>query len=334
MTVVCAMSIGDLLPRIVGGQPLSGQTTSEVDRTPAEQSAEIQKLLQGTQFRPDIGEPAGAIKDLLATEDKVRKAWRRIQHSTLPGEPDFDPAPLLNEALAVRIRATTLYPTSRHAWQGLGDVWWQKYVWHHRAADLRESINAYVKAAELLILQGFGTATRDFADLVSSIANGYATLDDRTGLDMFFQKLKQTKFWELARDPYTAALGTMNDPRADQAFRELLLLVPPGETLPDYVDYLWDQQRYQEALQILDRKPRAKLNAIQIGQRGAILERLGRYLEARKEYQYYLSEVAKIAPWTLLSMPDRYRIPGSSDQQGMKFRRDDYRLQKPISQLW
>ena len=53
-------------PALVAGQApalLPGQTSpDDVDMTPAERSAEVQALLLGTTFSPDLGEPAGAIK--------------------------------------------------------------------------------------------------------------------------------------------------------------------------------------------------------------------------------------------------------------------------------
>lgn len=337
-TIACALSVGELSPPLVGGQAASspGQPAPDaVDMTPAEHSTEVQQLLKGSRFFPDRGEPAGAIKAHLETEPKVQRASRRIATGLLPGEPDFDPNQLLDEALIVRQRSVRVYPTSRHAWQGLGDVWWQKYLWQHRAADLRESVNAYTKAAELLVPQGFGSSgATDMAGLASNIGNGLATLSDRAGVEDFFEKLRKTEFWELARDPYAIALGKMNDPGADQEFQKLLLLISATETLPDYVDYLWDQGRYRDALQILDRRPRAKLNATQVGQRGAILERLGRYAEAQAEYQQFLDAVAKIRPWPLLSMPERYRISGSSYQRGIRFRPNTGALPKPTSSLW
>lgn len=146
-----AISATGLSPHLASAQaaitPM--QTLEEVELTPWEQSAEVKDLLRGT-FVPDPGEPAGAIKAYLATDEKVRKARRRIEAGKLPGEPAFDPEHLLNEALIVRRRSTALYPTSRHAWEGVGDVFWLKYKGRHKSADLREAVDAYERAAELL----------------------------------------------------------------------------------------------------------------------------------------------------------------------------------------
>lgn len=329
------VSGGELKSPLAGGQApvIPGlPTPGEVDLTPVEKSVEVQQLLKGRRFTPDSGEPAGAIKAYLVTQEKVRKAMRRIEAGPLPGEADFDPDQLLNEALTVRRQATALYPTSRHAWQGLGDVFWYTYVWQHRSADLRGAVDAYTKATELVIPKGpHGPAGSDFAGFVTRIASGLAALSDVATLDAFFGRLRATDLWGLARHPYAVALGTLNDPRADRAFQELLPLVTSGETLPDYIDYLWDRGRYFDALRILDMK--AQPYAVQRAQRGAILERLGRMGEAEAEYQRYFQDSAKGRSWGFFSVPDRYRIPGSPLQQKIKFRPDGDRLPKPESSL-
>jgi tetratricopeptide (TPR) repeat protein len=329
----------------VAGQPppilLPGQTSpDDVDMTPAERSAEMQALLRGTTFAPDRGEPAGAIKIHFATQEMVRKAGRRIQDGPLPGEVDFDPQQLLNEATAMRQRAAALYPTSRHAWEGLGALLWRQYMEQHRSSDLRRSVEAYIKAAEIVIprvLQDADGGTRDFPSTLRVIANGLAALSDGRSLDAFFGKLQGTKAWPFARHAYAVALGALNDPRADQLFHEELQLMPPGETLPDYVNSLWDRGHYQKALQILDLKDRTRLDVVQHVQRGALLEQLGRLDEARAEYKYYLDDAAKYSnsPWPwVLSVSDRYRIAGSVLQQGIKFYPSFDRLPKPQSHLW
>jgi hypothetical protein len=109
--------------------------------------------------------------------------------------------------------------------------------------------------------------------------------------------------------------------------------MPPGKTLPDYVNYLWDRGRYQDALQVFDRKPPTELWALDRAMRGAILERLGRLDEARTEYGAYLQEATKSAPWGFLDVSERYRIPGSPLQQHIRFRRDLDSLPSPQSTI-
>ena len=169
------------------------------------------------------------------------------------------------------------------------------------------------------------------------IANGFATLADGTSLDTFFGKLQGTKVWPLARLAYVVALGALNDPRADQLFQEELRLMPPGETLLEYVDYVWDRGRHQDALRILDIKDRTRLHVILRVERGAILEKLGRLDEARAEYQYYFDEVAKRSksPWSWpVFVSDRYRINGSTLQQNIRFYPLLDKLPTPQSGLW
>jgi hypothetical protein len=111
---------------------------------------ELQALLdEAGNFTPDPGEPQGAIEAYLLTRRDVHKAVRRIEVGRLPNEADFDPDALLTPALIVRREATAKYPTSRHAWEGLGDVLWWKYKARHKSSDLRESVEAYERAGEI-----------------------------------------------------------------------------------------------------------------------------------------------------------------------------------------
>lgn len=98
-----------------------GQVTSPIELSP-----EVQKLIEGTTLTSDPGEPAEAIGAYLEASEKVRKVMKRIDFGPDPTEP-IDPDQLLAEALVVVRNATARYPTSRHAWMGLGDVFWYKY---------------------------------------------------------------------------------------------------------------------------------------------------------------------------------------------------------------
>jgi len=304
----------------------------DIDLTPFEQSAEVRQLVVTHRMEPDPGEPAGAIKAYLLTDAKLRKAIVRVRLGPLPDEPAFDPDAVLDDVLRVRQRAAVSYPTSRHAWQGLGDVLWHKYLWNARASDMRGAVDAYVKAAKLLIPRGVDNNERDFGNLARIIAGGLATLSDTASMDAFFAGLRKTDFWPLCRLPYAVALGSLNDPRADQLFREELDQVGYGLTLPDYVDYLWDRGRYQEALRVLDLKNPASQRLQQVAQRAAILERLGRLAEARAEYQRYLDTAPK-GPFFKARVSDRYQIPGSVLQRGIDFYPPIDRLPKPTSGL-
>lgn len=280
--------------------------------TPAEQSAEVQALLYGT-FVPDPGEPAGAVKTYLLTEEPFRRAWTRIEDGPAKGEPDFDPHALLDDVLRARRRATVLYPMSRHAWQGVGEVLWRRYHWRPRRADLREAMTAYTWAAELLAPYGTDTMSgRDFRGLAIYIARGLVALSDTAALDAFFSKLQGTALWPGAREIYVVALGLLNDPRADRMFREHLAEHPQFSW--PYAAYLTDRGRYEEALR-LDPPHRSPSDH---ARRGALLERLGRSAEAEVEYRHYFAAIGQ-SSWFQHSLEERYRVPGSALQTGMKF---------------
>jgi tetratricopeptide (TPR) repeat protein len=291
--------------------------------TPSEQSGEVQALLYGT-LAPDPGEPAGAIKAYLLTQEQFQRAWSRIEGGPSGGEPVFDPLALLDDVLRARRRATALYPMSRHAWQGVGDFFWRRYHWRPRRADLQEAVTAYTRAAELLV--PYGTAWmggRDFHGLAIDIARGLAALSDTAALDAFFSKVKGSALWEGARETYVVALGSLNDPRADRMFREQLAEHPQFPW--SYVDYLIDRGRYAEALRLVEQTPHLIAGSdpprrypADYARRGALLERLGRVAEAEVEYRHYFGAIGG-ASWSQHSVEERYRVAGSALQAGMKF---------------
>ena len=288
------------------------------------------------KLSPDPGEPPEAIKAYLDTERDVRKAIRRIEIGLAPNEPDFSPQALLDKALAIRRQTAVKYPTSRHAWDGLGTLLWARYKVSHRAADLRGAVEAYERAAELAVQQNTLNSLRsgtDFSSYALASALGRAALSDVAGLDKFFDKLKGTDGWPLAVDSYATGLGLLNDPRAASVWNEMLAAAPPHERFSSsYVEFLYDRQRYQEALAMYSLA--SQLGPTQHAQRGAMLERVGRTAEAKAEYQHYFDAVNS-GPWgSALRVPDRYRIPGSTLQQGIKFRPDPTRVPKPSSALW
>jgi len=284
--------------------------------TPAEQSGEVQALLQGT-LAPDPGEPAGAIKAYLLTEEQFQRSWSRIEARPSRGEPDFDPHKLLDDILRARRRAAALYPMSRHAWEGVGEFFWRRYHWRPRRADLHEAVTAYTRAAELLV--PYGTAWmdgRDFQSLAIYIARGLVALSDTAALDAFFLKLKGTELWGGARETYVVALGLSNDPRADRMFREQLAEHPQFPW--SYVDYLIDRRRYEEALRLVEQTDSPRRYPIDYARRGALLERLGRSADAEVEYRRYFAAIGQTS-WFQHSLEERHRVPGSTLQTGMKF---------------
>lgn len=167
-----------------------------------------------------------------------------------------------------------------------------------------------------------------YARLTSLTAHGLALLKDRATLNAFFQKLKNTTFWDVAISYYADALRTLKDPLAEQLYQEIIALrshprADPGSreaALCGYADYLYSQGRYQEAWQILEKLPPSAVTDLDHLLKGAVLERLGRRDEAKIEYQQYLDEVAKRkqTPFPSLPAPEKYRIPGSRLQQGIE----------------
>jgi len=320
----------------------AGGQVVKPDLTPLKDSPEVQQLIEGT-FTPDPDEPAAAVKVYIETEKKFKEAMGVGRFG--PGDTEalttVNPEPPLNEAIAAMQNATKLYPTSRTAWMGLGELLWNKYARWHRARDLRDAIDAQTRAVDLMLAKGSDADGRHRLNLADQVMRGLALLKDRTALDAFYQKLGPAEVRDLALFPYTEALAALNDPRADQQYRRMLAGGKPGlpnSILVSYIEYLFAQQRYQEVLRQIGEIPASDIRPPVYTRwshlvKGAALERLGRLDEARVEYQGYLDEVAKqkqVWPY-VFPANEKFRIPGSALQKGIEFSREPYELPEPQS---
>jgi len=338
------MVIGPLATRGQGQPPVQPP-----DDAPSGVSPEMQELIKGTTLAPDPGEPAGAIRAYIDAEKKVGDAMKQTRFGVDPAEPSkpHNPDKPLDEALTVMRDATAQYPTSRHAWMGLGNVYWFRYASRHKAEDLRESLQAYMRAIEVsLPLPSGGTRERDAGHLARRIAKALVVLKDRATLDRFFQNLKaaDTEIWQIGMVYYAQALSALKDPRADELYQLLWAatdITQPGAILySSYIEYLYDQGRYREVLELLGKvSPSELTNPISIKRfhllKGATLERLGQFDDAKKEYRGYLDQLAtikQVAP-SWFPADERFRIPGSDLQQGIDFGRSPDELPEPEAGL-
>lgn len=307
-------------------------------------SPEVSELLQGTTFIVDPDEPVEAVKAYVETMKKLPQALGRIRLGSNPDQPDIDPDRILRDALGVMRTAAARYPTSRHTWQGVGDVLWLQYEWRHKAQDLREAVDAYMKTIDLTLPRR--DDGRDFSYVARRISQGLTLLKEPQALDAFMRKLeaadqkfRTTTFHGQALGEYTEALARLKDPRADQLYQEMLSGVKPNVfSFKYYVGYLFDNGRYQEALQLLEKIPPSEIRSPVESRllhimKGATLERLGRLDEAKAEYQTYRDAVAAVKGTWFYAFPadEKFRIPGSVLQQGIEFGPDPNELPEPQS---
>lgn len=346
MSSKAALAIGTLVFVTVSGLwalHARGQVVKP-DLTPFKDSPEVQQLIEGT-LTPDPDEPAAAVKIYIEVEQKFREAMdlSKFGPDQTEAMKTIDVEPPLNEAIAAMQDATRRYPTSRTAWMGLGSYLWNKYERRHRAQDLRDAVQAYTKATNLMRKKGTttGAVGRDFANLAAAITRGLAALKDDTTLDAFFRQLGETEFKDLALFPYTEALATLKDPRADRLYQRMLAGAKPklpNSILESYIEYLFDQGKYNKVLELLGEIPPSDIKPPVYTRwfhlvKGTTMERLGRLDEAKAEYQGYLDEVAKqkqVWPY-VFPANERFRIPGSPLQQGIEFSREPYELPEPQS---
>lgn len=316
----------------------AGERVVKPDMTPLKDSPEVQRLITGT-LTVDPDEPAAAVRAYIETQ----KSLMRIPRDPTEAQEAYDADTPLNEAIAAMQEATRLYPTSRTAWIGLGHFLRDRYVRRHRVQDLREAVQAYMRAIALIVAKGSDSDRRDLVNLVEQVTQGLIVLKDRSLLDAFVQTLEATRLSGFALWPEARVLAALNDPNADQLYQQLLAGTKPR--LPNgiwesYIEYLFTRSRYKEVLDFLGQIPPSDITgAVYVRWfhlvKGATLERLGRLEEAKAAYRRYMDEVAnekQVWPY-VFPANEKFRIPGSTLQRGIEFSREPYGLPEPESTL-
>lgn len=213
------------------------------------------------------------------------------------------------EALRVLSQAVERYPGSRSIHAGLGDAFWQRYHRMGQMEDLRSAVEEFIRAADIGIHY-------DKVRYTWRIATGLARLGDTTTLNQFFQRaLAVPDNIYLTHLHYAQGLHLLGDPRTEGWYRRAIQFQPEGnvDAVAYYAEWLLDQDREGQVLQLLS--PTEHVQYLHF-LRGVALERQGRLDEAREEYEHYIRFSADFPA------PDKYRIPGSSAQQGITFEGD------------
>ncbi len=115
---------------------------------------------------------------------------------------------------------------------------------------------------------------------------------------------------------YGLGMSLLGNPEAEELYKRAIALQPSGNAdgLAYYGEWLLDHGREAEVLGLLSADSQV---AYMHFLRGVALERLNRPGEARAEY-------ARFVPLSLdFPAPDRYRLPGSAAQVGIRFSGDN-----------
>jgi len=258
-------------------------------------SPEVQRFIADTYLAhaeefPDPNEPVEVLSLYLEGQELLHH--RRIE-----------------EAIALFDQVIQRFPDSRHAHVGLGYAVWQRYKDSGAEEDLRLAIAEFLRAAQ--IGMKFGKVRYTY-----QIAVGLAQLGGRTSMDDFFREallIGDRKY--LTTLDYARGLALLEDPQAEDWFRQAVALQPEGniDALAYYVEWLLDHDRPADVVALID--PGVHIEYLHF-LRGVALERLGKLGEARAAYQIY-APISRLDP-----APRKYRIAGSKAQEGLVFEGD------------
>lgn len=215
---------------------------------------------------------------------------------------------------------TRSFPDARHAWEGLGVALKERYDRLGNKEDLRQATDAFVKAIEIGLRFGRVPLT-----VTQAATIGLGTLGDTETLNRLFSRIvAQEPTNHLVALAYARGLAAAGSRDAEVWFQKALKLRPTGayDAVIEYGQWLLDHGRYEDALNVLNLRPGEPTRYVHF-LRGYAWERLGRSTEAQKEYAEYRRLTAArpgIDQW--IPIPDRYRIPESTLQQGIRFAGD------------
>ena len=287
-------------------------------------SPESQSVIQGTTIIADDNESPEILEAVKEAQHMISSVVGIIRLGTHEEQSHIDIDEVLEKANVLMDKAISQNPDSRNAWQTFGHAHWFKYEWSHLKKDVLSAIQAYTRSVELML----DSESVEYHNLmlVDRIAGGLSLLGDRAALDDLFVKLKKANhpddIWSLVIIDYAKALGKMKDERADEVFEEALKIANTRAALP-YAEYLHDMKSYQESLDILDKYPPPDYEVTANVLRGVLMERLGRFEEARKEYGKYKEKQVK-SDYSYWPVPEKYRIEGSKIQEGIGFGKPPY----------
>lgn len=170
---------------------------------------------------------------------------------------------------------------------------------------LRQAAQEATQSAELDL-----RANRVDYAVTSLLAETLGRTKDRETLERLFGRMLAVDSSSPVYLDYATGLVLLGDSKAEVAFKNALRSDPNGDAAARYGEWLLDQRRETDALAVLPKEtPVYYIHFL----RGLALERLGQVEEAKAAYDRYRS-FSQTFP-----APERFRIPGSTLQSGIRF---------------
>jgi len=255
-----------------------------------------------SQKAPQICDTAYALDDADPNESSevIQAYWRGVE---LMRQGRWD------EARAWFADRITRYPDSRHLHYGLAQVLW--YLAVNGSKDpvaLEYAAREVVRAVEIGLEFGKVRHTWLAAQILGRTGDINA-LDSLFGRVLIIAPTFETYLH------YALGLSLLGDPRTEAICHRAIELQPEGnvDALAFYAEWLLDQRREREVLDLLPADTHFEyLHFL----RGVAWERLGYLKKAKAEYAWFV-------PFSHdFPAPERYRIPNSLAQVGIRFEGD------------
>ncbi len=223
----------------------------------------------------------------------------------------------VDEAVAFFESLVASFPDSRHPTEGLASALNKRFQIEGNREDLQRAANLFVKATDMGLLHG----NLPLADLQQA-AISLGRLGKTNELDVLFAApVSDQPNGHIIALYYAQGLAAAQEQRAEEWFQTALRLRPSGWTDPIYAysKWLFDQDRYAEALEVLRLRPGEKSPRL-LFLRGFASERLGQRERAQEEYDSFRQELVQRPGYDLWNpVPSEYRISGSDLQHGITF---------------
>jgi len=214
-----------------------------------------------------------------------------------------------DEARAWFTDSVSRYPDSRHLHEGLAQALWYLAVDGSKdPAALEYAAREAVQAVEIGL--EFDKVRHTWL-LAQTLGR---TGDINTLAGLFGRALTIAPTFETHLH-YALGLSLLGDPRTEAVYHRAIELQPEGniDALALYAEWLLDQRREREVLALLP--PDTHFEYLHF-LRGVAWERLGHLEEAKAEYAWFVAFSHDFPA------PDRYRIPHSLAQAGIRFEGD------------
>lgn len=297
--------VGASLPLIA--KPMPPWDLTQANSTSVEKEATLvsspSPFEEETDATVSCATPAVPFKaDANETSPEIPEQYARAQRLIMEGA--------WKRARLVLERGIEQFPESRHLRMLYADLLWYLSRGGKDQALLEQSAEQAVKAMEI----GLGFDIVDYG-LIDRLTQTLSRTGDADNFERLFARSFALDPGPFTHRYYALGLSRMKSPHTEEAFKAAVALEAEGDSHADYGEWLLDQQRYADALDMLPRSPKHiyYLNFL----RGLALERTDRPGQARKSYDAFRDFSVSFPA------PARFRIEGSKIQRDSGIRFDD-----------